>query len=305
MLPWKWPMNQTSQSCCQWKEINLHEPCLSILCNILMGIVTQTPDTWYSRDTGNYPEIKQWLLISFLAMFQHSIPFVTTSSSASHTEPGWLTRHVTTVLMRWWFLIPSSATSLSFQPFRLNPESRVTIYIYTTLQRVKAVSNFEINLSASFCGSHTDIHNCLELVANAINLVGSNHKNYFQRFNKSEQLCGKIYFLKSRETFTMIAILCWIQRFLSPSSFVNRHTFLNACQEIFCFTIDLFLLIEAVRQKICRRRENLQTGKQKFISTYQSGLQNSNAKYRRSLYVEYSTYIIVWNDNNRGAPEKH
>ena len=31
MLPWKWPMNQTSQSCCQWKEINLHEPCLGIL----------------------------------------------------------------------------------------------------------------------------------------------------------------------------------------------------------------------------------------------------------------------------------
>ena len=30
MLPWKWPMNQTSQSCCQWKEINLHEPCLAV-----------------------------------------------------------------------------------------------------------------------------------------------------------------------------------------------------------------------------------------------------------------------------------
>ena len=133
MLPWKWPMNQTSQSCCQWKEINLHEPCLAVSSPLQHppGYRDSNMDTWH---------LIHWKLhrnqtdcrITFLAMLQHSITFVTTSSTESDTERGWLTGHVTTVLMSWWFLIPSSATSLSFLPFRLNPVQSHNLHLHNT-----------------------------------------------------------------------------------------------------------------------------------------------------------------------------
>ena len=282
MLPWKWPMNQTSQSCCQWKEINLHEPCLAVSSPLQHppGYRDSNMDTWH---------LIHWKLhrnqtdcrITFLAMLQHSITFVTTSSTESDTERGWLTGHVTTVLMSWWFLIPSSATSLSFLPFRLNPVQSHNLHLHNTS---KSLSCFTFQ-DKSWCFLLWKPHRYTQLSwagSKCDKFGGKQSQKLFPTINIFEHLCGRIgrmYFLNPGRPSQCWS---WIHRFLSPSSFVNRHTFLNACQEIFCFTIDLFLLIEAVRQKICRRRENLQTGKQKFISTYQSGLQNSNAKYRPS-----------------------
>ena len=58
----------------------------------------------------------------------------------------------------------------------------------------------------------------------------------------------------------------FIDFYRHPLLLTNIDTFFNACQEIFCFTIDLFLLIEAVGRKIHRHIENLQAGKQNLLA---------------------------------------
>ena len=136
--------------------------------------------------------------ITFLAMLQHSITFVTTSSSESDTEQGWLTGHVTTVLMSWWFLIPSSATSLSFLQFRLNPVQSHNLHLHNTS---KSWSCFTFR-DKSWCFLLWKPHRYTQLSwagSKCDKFGGKQSQKLFPTINiwTYEQLCNRRYFFKN------------------------------------------------------------------------------------------------------------